>query len=131
VTTLRKENSQLTNEHKESSKEIYESRDQLRTLNQNLKNMADAINSRERECKTLQDENRSLTMLYQQLKADSDRLTTNQDSLIKNLRLQLDETRDVISNLKDSKEREFKKLRDKCDEEIRRETDKYQFEFDK
>ena len=70
-------------------------------------------------------------MLYQQLKADSDRLTTNQDSLIKNLRLQLDETREVISNLKDNKEREFKKLRDKCDEEIRRETDKYQFEFDK
>jgi nitrate/nitrite-specific signal transduction histidine kinase len=93
--------------------------------------MADAISSRERECKTLQDENRSLTMLYQQLKADSDRLTTNQDSLIKNLRLQLDETREVISNLKDNKEREFKKLRDKCDEEIRRETDKYQFEFDK
>ena len=70
-------------------------------------------------------------MLYQQLKADSDRLTTNQDSLIKNLRLQLDETREVISNLKDNKEREFKKLRDKCDEEIRRETDKDQFEFDK
>jgi len=70
-------------------------------------------------------------MLYQQLKADSDQLTTNQDSLIKNLRLQLDETREVISNLKDNKEREFKKLRDKCNEEIRRETDKYQFAFDK
>jgi hypothetical protein len=27
--------------------------------------------------------------------------------------------------LKESKEREFRKLREKCDEEIRRETDKY------
>ena len=33
--------------------------------------------------------------------------------------------------LKDSKDREFKKLREKCDEEVRRETDKYQFEYDK
>jgi hypothetical protein len=33
--------------------------------------------------------------------------------------------------MKEGKEREFKKLRDKCDEEIRRETDKYQFEYDK
>jgi hypothetical protein len=45
--------------------------------------------------------------------------------LVKNLRLQLDETRDVIAMLKESKEREFRKLREKCDEEIRRETDKY------
>ena len=33
--------------------------------------------------------------------------------------------------LKENKEREFKKLREKCDEEVRRETDKYQFEYDK
>lgn len=33
--------------------------------------------------------------------------------------------------LKEGKEREFKKLREKCDEEVRRETDKYQFEYDK
>ena len=70
-----------------------------------------------------------MNTLYQQLKADADRLSTNQDSLIKNLRLQLDETKEVIGTLKESKEREFRKLRDKCDEEIRRETDKYQFEL--
>ena len=33
--------------------------------------------------------------------------------------------------MKEGKEREFKKLRDKCEEEISRETDKYQFEYDK
>jgi len=35
------------------------------------------------------------------------------------------------SRIKQEKEREFRKLREKCDEEIRRETDKYQFEYDK
>jgi len=37
----------------------------------------------------------------------------------------LEETKEIINQLKDSKEREFKKLREKCDEEVRRETDKY------
>lgn len=37
----------------------------------------------------------------------------------------------MIVGLKEGKEREFKKLREKCDEEVRRETDKYQFEYDK
>lgn len=110
---------------------MYESRDQLKTLNHNLKNMTDVVNSRERECKTLQDENRSLLQLHQALKSDSERLKDNQDSLIKNLRVQLEETKEIISNLRDGKEREFKKLREKCDEEVRRETDKYQFEYDK
>jgi len=45
--------------------------------------------------------------------------------------MQLEETVVIISQMKEGKEREFKKLRDKCDEEIRRETDKYQFEYDK
>lgn len=65
------------------------------------------------------------------MKSDSERLKDNQDSLIKNLRVQLEETKEIISNLRDGKEREFKKLREKCDEEVRRETDKYQFEYDK
>ena len=37
----------------------------------------------------------------------------------------------MIDKVKDTKEREFKKLREKCDEENRRETEKYQFEYDK
>ena len=43
----------------------------------------------------------------------------------------MDETREMVDKIKDTKEREFKKLREKCDEEIRKETDKYQFEYDK
>ena len=36
-----------------------------------------------------------------------------------------------LARVKETKHREFKKLREKCDEDIRRETDKYQFEYDK
>jgi hypothetical protein len=39
--------------------------------------------------------------------------------------MQLDETREMIDKVKDTKEREFKKLREKCDEEVRRESEKY------
>ena len=70
-------------------------------------------------------------MLHSSLKTDCDKLKENQDSLIKNLRVQLEETKEIINQLKDSKEREFKKLREKCDEEVRRETDKYKFEYDR
>jgi hypothetical protein len=45
--------------------------------------------------------------------------------------MQLEETKEIILVLKEGKDREFKKLREKCDEEVRRETDKYQFEYDK
>lgn len=69
--------------------------------------------------------------LHQALKVDSERLKENQEVLIKNLRVQLEETKELIVALKEGKEREFKKLREKCDEEVRRETDKYQFEYDK
>ncbi len=62
---------------------------------------------------------------------DSERLKENQEVLIRNLRVQLEETKELIVALKEGKEREFKKLREKCDEEVRRETDKYQFEYDK
>ena len=65
------------------------------------------------------------------LKQDAVNLKENQGSIITNLRKQLDETNDMIESLKDTKHREFKKLREKCDEDIRRETEKYQFEYDK
>ena len=58
-------------------------------------------------------------------KKDAENLKDNQNGLIKNLRTQLDETHDIIERIKETKEREFRKLREKADEEIRRETDKY------
>lgn len=67
----------------------------------------------------------TLKRLLDSLKTDSENLKENQNAMIKNLRMQLEETKDIIANLRDGKEREVKKMRDKCDEEIRRETEKY------
>jgi hypothetical protein len=69
--------------------------------------------------------------LLETVKSDTKNYKVNQEALVSNLRLQLDETKDMIIKVKDTKEREFRKLREKCDEEIRRETDKRQFEYDK
>ena len=58
-------------------------------------------------------------------KNDAANLKDNQQVIIKNLKTQLEETHDIIDRIKETKEREFRKLREKTDEEIRRETDKY------
>jgi hypothetical protein len=100
-------------------------------LNENLKRQTDVGECRERESRSLIDENKTLRAMLDDLKRDSTNLKENQNSLIVNLRLQLDETREMIDRVKDNKEREFKKLREKCDDEMRRESEKYQFEYDK
>jgi len=103
----------------------------LRVLNENLKRQTDLSESRDRESRSLIEENKTLRIMLDDLKRDANNLKENQNSLIVNLRLQLDETREMIDKVKDNKEREFKKLREKCDEEMRREGEKYQFEYDK
>ena len=60
-------------------------------------------------------------------KTDSKDQKENHGVITTNLRMQLEETKDIVSKVKETKEREFRKLREKCDEDIRRETDKYQF----
>lgn len=47
------------------------------------------------------------------------------------MRLQLDETKDMIDRIRETKDREMKRLREKYDEEKRKECEKYQFEYDK
>ena len=100
-------------------------------LNENLKRQTDLSESRDRESRSLIEENKTLRVMLEDLKRDANNLKENQNSLIVNLRVQLDETREMIDKVKDNKEREFKKLREKCDEEMRREGEKYQFEYDK
>jgi hypothetical protein len=80
---------------------------------------------RERESVSLKQENDTLRNLMDTFKRDADNLKENQNVLIKNLKTQLEETHDIIDRIKETKEREFRKLREKTDEEIRRETDKY------
>lgn len=55
----------------------------------------------------------------------------DQGRLVQNLRVQLDETKDIIERLRDSKEREIKRMREKFENERKMETEKYQFEYDK
>ena len=43
--------------------------------------------------------------------------------------MQLNETREMIDKMRSNKDREQKKLRERFEEEHRRETEKYQFEY--
>jgi hypothetical protein len=63
--------------------------------------------------------------MLESFKVDSKEQKESHASIANTLRLQLDETREIVSRVKETKEREFRKLREKCDEEIRNETDKY------
>ena len=122
---LRNDYKTLNKEHLRITREYQDSKEQLRVLNENLKRLSELGESRERESRSLMDENKTLRVMLEDLKKDSNNLKENQNSLIVNLRLQLDETREMIDKVKDTKEREFKKLREKCDEEMRREGEKY------
>lgn len=115
----------MNKDHLRLTREYQDSKEQLKVLNENLKRQTDIGESRERESRSLHEENKTLRMMLEDLKRDGNNLKENQNSLIVNLRLQLDETREMIEKVKDNKEREFKKLREKCDEEMRREGEKY------
>lgn len=128
---MRKESKTLNKDHVRLLRDYQDSKEQLKVLNENLKRQTEVGESRERESRSLIDENKTLRVMLEDLKRDASNLKENQNSLIINLRMQLDETREMIDKVKDTKEREFKKLREKCDEEVRRETEKYQFEYDK
>ena len=128
---MRKESKTLNKDHVRLLRDYQESNEQLKVINENLKRQTEVGESRERESRSLIDENKTLRVMLEDLKRDASNLKENQNSLIINLRMQLDETREMIDKVKDTKEREFKKLREKCDEEVRRETEKYQFEYDK
>lgn len=128
---MRKESKTLNKDHVRLLRDYQDSKEQLKVLNENLKRQTEVGESRERESRSLIDENKTLRVMLEDLKRDAINLKENQMSLIINLRMQLDETREMIDKVKDTKEREFKKLREKCDEEVRRESEKYQFEYDK
>lgn len=106
-------------------REAGDAKEQLRILNENLKRQTELSIAHERESRSLTDENKTLRGLMDTFKQDAANLKDNQNSIIGNLRKQLDETNEMIEHLKEAKHREFKKLREKCDEDIRRETDKY------
>ena len=123
--TLRVDYKKITDEHVRVHREAGDAKEQLRILNENLKRQTELSIAHERESRSLTDENKTLRGLMDTFKQDAANLKDNQNSIIGNLRKQLDETNEMIEQLKEAKHREFKKLREKCDEDIRRETDKY------
>lgn len=43
----------------------------------------------------------------------------------------MDETKEMIDRIRETKDRELLRMKEKYDEERRRDTEKYQFEYDK
>ena len=121
----------ITDEHVRMNRQCSEYKDQLRILNENLKHQTEVSTANANQSRAVTEENKTLKGLMDTFKTDAANLKDNQNSLIKNLRMQLEESHEIIERIKETKEREFKKLREKTDEEIRRETEKYQFEYDK
>lgn len=107
------------------TKENTEMKDQLRIANENLSKQLEVGTARDRENAAINNEVRTLREMLESFKVDSKEQKQSHASIANNLRLQLDETREIVSRVKETKEREFRKLREKCDEEIRNETDKY------
>lgn len=56
-------------------------------LNENLKRLSELGESRDRESRSLIDENKTLRTMLEDLKRDSNNLKENQNSLIVNLRV--------------------------------------------
>jgi len=106
-------------------------KEQIRTLNENLRREAEISKSRESEARVFGQENRTLKKLLEDSKEDHSTYKGDQNRLIQNLRLQLDETKDIVERIRETKDRETKRMREKVDDEKRKEAEKYQFEYDK
>ncbi len=51
--------------------------------------------------------------------------------MIENLRLQLNETREMIVKMRDNKDKEYRKLKERFEDEKRRESEQFQLEYEK
>lgn len=131
IENLRRDVDELRKENNKYQRENLDQKEQIRTLNDNLKREAEISKSRESESRVFGQENRTLKKLLEDSKEDYSSHKQDQNRLIQNLRLQLDETKDMIDKIRETKDREMKRIRDKFDEEKRKECEKYQFEYDK
>ncbi len=124
MATLGKQNYELTKENRDM-------KDQLKTLNENLRRETELLIARDRENNLLRDENNSLKKRMDEYRVDASGVKEEQARLIDNLRQQLDETRAHIIEIKDEKQREFKKNKERYEDQRRREQDQYTFELEK
>lgn len=80
---------------------------------------------------TLVQESRMLKGMLDDMKVQTGTYKDDQQQLIENLRLQLNETREMINKMRENKEKEFRKIKEKYEDERRRENEQYQLEFEK
>jgi hypothetical protein len=106
-------------------------KDQVRVLNENLKRESEQANHLNVQNISFKEENHIVKGLYDQTKQALDETKGDQKQLIDNYRMQLDETKTMVDKIKTNKDREFRQLKDRMDEERRRETEKYEFQYDK
>lgn len=131
IETMRSELSELRTLNNKLNRENLDFKEQVRILNENFKRESDIARSRESEARIHGEENRTLKKLLEECRGDYNSFKTDQNRLNNNLRLQLDETKEMIDRIRETKDREMKRMRDKFDDEKRKETEKYQFEYDK
>lgn len=84
---LRIDYKKITDEHVKQNRQCSEYKDQLRTINENLKHQIEVAKANESQSRALTDENKTLRGLMDTFKRDADNLKENQNSLIKNLRM--------------------------------------------
>jgi chromosome segregation ATPase len=128
---MKDEMKKLAHENTDFLKENRDMKEQLRVLNENLRRETEMLVSRDRENNTLLSENQMLKSRLDEYRADATVLKDEQSRLIDNLRLQLNETRERLVELKDEKQKEFKKVKERFEDQRRREADQYTFELEK
>jgi predicted nucleic acid-binding Zn-ribbon protein len=74
---LRAEYKTVSKDHLRMTREYQDAKDQLRVLNENLKRQTDVGECRERESRSLIDENKTLRTMLEDLKRDSNNLKEN------------------------------------------------------
>lgn len=131
IDSMRKELDELRVQNSKYQKENLEFKDQIRVLNENLKRESEISRARESEARVHGQENRTLKKLLEESREDYTSHKQDQQRLCDNLRLQLDETKDMIDRIRETKDRELKRMKEKFEDEKRKETEKYQFEYDK
>ena len=103
----------------------------MRVLNQNLARETEIAKGREAEARVFGQENRSLKKLLEDGKEDYASFKGDQGRLNNNLRIQMDETKDMIDRIREQKDRELNRLTERFEENRRKQAQQYQFEYDK
>jgi len=129
--STREELRTLRTEHMKFARENADFKEQLRILNENLKRESQLAHSKESENLTLQHESKVLRDMLDQMRSTGETHKSDQERLIDNLKMQLEQTREMLTEFKGNKEREVRKVKERFEEERRKESERYEGEYEK